>query len=53
MSVGGCQGMNPRIPKWAPILGVGENLQKIISRVKTHLIEDFLIPLEISWNLDV
>jgi len=29
------------------------NLQSAIVGVKTHWIEDFLISLEISWNLDV
>jgi hypothetical protein len=29
------------------------NLQRAISRVKTHWIEEFLISLDISWNLDV
>jgi hypothetical protein len=29
------------------------NLQRAIARVKTHWIEEFLISLGISWNLDV
>ncbi len=29
------------------------NFQKAISGVKTHWIEDFLISLESSWNVDV
>jgi hypothetical protein len=29
------------------------NFQMIISRVKTHWIENFLIPLKSSWNLNV
>jgi hypothetical protein len=51
MSEGKCEGMNPHTPKGAPILGVWSpgglaNLQRVISRVKTHWIEEFFISLE-------
>jgi hypothetical protein len=47
MNVGECEGMNPHIPKWAPILGMGvPNFQRAIVEVKTHWIGEFLIPLK-------
>jgi hypothetical protein len=44
-----CEGMSPHTPKWTLTLGIEvSNIQRIISRVKTHWIKDFFIPLEIS-----
>ncbi len=57
-SVEKCEGMNPYTPKWAPILGIKVPMDSRIftgwsQRDKTHWIEEFLIPLDISWNVDV
>jgi hypothetical protein len=57
-SVGKCEGMNPHTSKGASTLGVrvlvdSQIIQKVISRVKTQWIENFLISLERSWNLNV
>jgi hypothetical protein len=43
--------MNSHFGSWSPngLL----NLHREIARVKTHWIEEFLISLESSWNLDV
>jgi hypothetical protein len=46
-----CEGMNPHTPKGAFHLGSWSlgglsNVQRVIARVKTRWIEDFLIPLE-------
>ncbi len=47
-SIGKCEGMNPHTLKWAPILGVGLLIfQRVITKVKTHWIEKFLIPFKI------
>jgi hypothetical protein len=49
-----CEGIDPHIPKGTPTLGVGiPNLQKAIARVKIQWLEEFFIPLEIYWNVDV
>jgi hypothetical protein len=42
-------GMNPHTAKWIPTL----ELQRAIAVVKIHWIEEFLISLESSWNVDV
>jgi hypothetical protein len=44
--------MNPHTPKGTPMLGIGvpnglSNLQSAIARVKTHLLREFFISLEI------
>ncbi len=57
-SVGEFDEMNLHTPKWTPILRVGvpdgrPNLHRTIVGVKTHWIEEFLISLEIPWNLNV
>jgi hypothetical protein len=55
-NIGGREGMNPHIPKWATTLGWSLNGFKVfkimIARVKIHWIEKFIIPLERSWNGD-
>jgi hypothetical protein len=44
-----CEGMNPHIPMWTPILGIRlPNFQREIVGVKTHWIEVFLISLKTS-----
>jgi hypothetical protein len=43
--------MNSHFGSWNPN-GL-PNLQKAISKAKTHCIEEFLILLENFWNLDV
>ncbi len=51
------KGMNPHIPKWTFILGVGVpngflNLQRAIAGVKTQWIEAFSISLEkLAWPI--
>jgi len=52
MSEGKCERMNPHIPKGASALGAMD-LQRMIVGVKTQWIEEFSIPLESSWNIDV
>jgi hypothetical protein len=52
MSEGKCERMNPHIPKGASTLGAMD-LQRMIVGVKTQWIEEFSIPLESSWNIDV
>jgi hypothetical protein len=56
-SVGKCEGMNPHTPKATPTLGDGVPMDSEHSesncRVKTQWLEEFLISLESSWNLDV
>ncbi len=52
-----CEGMKPHsqvsshFGSWSPS-GL-PNFQKIITRVKTHCIKEFIISMERSWNLDV
>jgi hypothetical protein len=45
-----CEGMNPHTPKWSSTLGVNPyevpNVHKVISKVKTHWIKDFIISLK-------
>jgi hypothetical protein len=53
-----CEGMNPTHSQVDSHFGSCNpygnlNLQKDISRVKTHCIKKFLKPLESSWNIDV
>jgi hypothetical protein len=50
--------MNPHITKGAPTLGVGvpmdsQFFKRVITGVKIHWIEKFLIPLKIFWIVDV
>jgi hypothetical protein len=50
--------MNPRTPKWTPIVRVGvpnglPNFQSAIVGVKTHQFEEFFISLENYWKLDI
>jgi hypothetical protein len=57
-SVGKCEGMNPRIPKGASTLGVKVSVDSRIFKeqlqgVKTQWIQELLISLESSWNVDV
>jgi hypothetical protein len=57
-SVGKCERMNPHTPKWASTLGVRLPMdfrifRGLIAGVKTHFIEEFLISLKISYNIDV
>jgi len=57
-SEGKCEGMNPRTPKRASILGVCSpsglpNFQITITRIKTQWIKKLFISLESYWNLDV
>jgi hypothetical protein len=49
-SVGGCEG-GFHFGSWSPN-GLS-NFQKVITGVKTHWIEKFIIPLERSWNVNV
>jgi hypothetical protein len=53
-----CEGMNPHIPKWTPMLGVGvpkglPNLQSAIAGVKSPRLEEFFISLESCSSVDV
>jgi hypothetical protein len=53
-----CERMNPRTPKWTPMLRVGvpngfPNFQSAIARVKTHCLEEFFISVKNYWNWDV
>jgi len=49
-----CKGIDPHIPKGTLTLGVGiPNLQKAIAGIKIQWLEEFFIPLEIHWNVDV
>jgi hypothetical protein len=58
-SVRECEGMNLHTPKGIFTLGVGVPMdsqfffQRAISEVKTQWIEEFLISLERSWNVNV
>jgi hypothetical protein len=43
--------MNSHFGSWSPTGLL--NLQRAITKVKTHWIEEFFIPLKISWNVNV
>jgi hypothetical protein len=50
--------MNIHTPKWTSIIGSWSpgglsKLQRVITRVKTHLLVELFISLESYWNLDV
>jgi hypothetical protein len=52
-----CEGMNPTLPSELPLWELKSRwifeFQKVIQRVKTHLIKEFFISLESSWDVDV
>jgi hypothetical protein len=57
-SVGGCEGMNPHTPKWAPTLGVRvpidfQTFKENVQGSKLIGLRSSFIPLENSWNVNI